>query len=65
MARHRVLTGFRWASDCVGVQSDRRLCFKHPGDFVCHCSEDDKPDYLIVIADGIANALISMCICAC
>ena len=45
MARHGVLTGFRWESDCVGVQSDRRLCFKHPGDFVCHRSEDDKPDY--------------------
>ena len=27
MAGHRVLTGFRQASDCVGVQSDPRLCF--------------------------------------
>ena len=33
-ARHRVLAGFRWASDCVGVQSDPHLCFKHPGKLV-------------------------------
>ena len=62
MARHSVLTGFRQASDCVGVQSDPRLCFKHPGEFVCHHSKVYKPDNLTVIADGLANALISMCI---
>ena len=43
VARGLVLTGFRRASDCVGVQSDQRLCFKHTGEFVCHCSQG-QPD---------------------
>ena len=55
-----MLTGFRRASDNVGVQSDPRFCFKHPGEFVCHRTQSDKPDNYIVIADGIANALISI-----
>ena len=58
-ARHCAVTGFRRASDYVGVQSDLRLCR------VCKSSLTRRPDNLIVIADGIANALISMCICAC
>ena len=28
--------------DCVGVQSDLRICFKHPDKFVCHRSQDDQ-----------------------
>ena len=44
VARHCVLTGFRLASEIVGVQSDPRLCFKHLGEFVCHRSQDYKPD---------------------
>ena len=29
------LAGLRQASDCAAVQSDPRLCCKHPGD-ICH-----------------------------
>ena len=28
------LAGYRQASDCAAVQSDPRLCCKHPGEFV-------------------------------
>ena len=28
------LAGLRQASDCAAVQSDPRLCCKHPGEFV-------------------------------
>ena len=53
-----MLTGFRWASDCVGVQSDPRLCFKHPGEFVCHRSQDDKLDnYTIAIKLNIFHLI--------
>ena len=34
MNQHRVLAGFRQASDCAGEQSDLRLCFKDLGEFV-------------------------------
>ena len=63
MARHCVLTGFIRASDCVGVQSDPRLCLNIQESL--YVIADKTPDNLIVIADGIADALISMCICAC